>query len=153
MLPKDRTVEAMQVSIAASHDILCSMVPALSILSLTDEIARRFHPRKIVLFGSYAYGEPNEDSDVDIMVVMPHERPSHHQATEIRLAAKPTFPMDLLVRSSAELKHGAAQKDWFIVEILEKGIVLHDRANRAVGAEGRSRLRRRLAVAPLAKTE
>ena len=31
-----------------------------------DQIARQFHPNKIILFGSYAYGKPNEDSDVDI---------------------------------------------------------------------------------------
>ena len=129
------------------------MVSADSILRLVQQIARAFRPRKIILFGSYAYGHPNEDSDVDLLVVMPHTGAAHRKATEIRLAVTEHFPMDLLVRSPAQLRDGLAQRDWFIVEVLEKGIVLHDHADRAVGAKGRSRLRRRLAAPAIAQAE
>ena len=46
------------------------MVTARQIQKLTDEIAEKFSPQKIILFGSYAYGTPTVDSDVDLMVVM-----------------------------------------------------------------------------------
>jgi predicted nucleotidyltransferase len=123
------------------------MVSAESILHVAEHISRLFRPRKILLFGSYACGAPGPDSDVDLMVVMPHRQASHQKATEIRLSLMAQFPMDLLVRSPAELRAGLRQNDWFIVEVLEKGIVLYDGTDRAVGAKGRSRLRRRLAPA------
>jgi predicted nucleotidyltransferase len=120
------------------------MVTARQILNLADEIAKNFSPQKIVLFGSYAYGKPNEDSDVDLMVVMPHRGPGHRTATKIRLATDHPFPLDLLVRTKNELQQRALIEDWFIIEILEKGLTLYDSSNARVGAKGRSRLRERL---------
>ena len=49
------------------------MVDAQRIQQVSDEIARRFRPERIILFGSYAYGTPTEHSDVDLLVVMPSE--------------------------------------------------------------------------------
>ena len=54
-------------------------------------IARQFQPEKIILFGSYAYGEPTSDSDVDLMVVKPFEGRSVHKEIEIRQAIRATF--------------------------------------------------------------
>ncbi|HJS18165.1 MAG TPA: nucleotidyltransferase domain-containing protein [Anaerolineales bacterium] len=48
-----------------------------------DRIARQFHPHKIILFGSYAYGKPTEDSDVDLLVIMPFKGRNPEKATEI----------------------------------------------------------------------
>ena len=62
------------------------------------QIADRFKPDKIILFGSFAYGEPNEDSDVDLLVVMPCPNETS-QAIRIRLALDAPFPMDLIVRT------------------------------------------------------
>jgi predicted nucleotidyltransferase len=55
------------------------------------QVAERFHPEKIILFGSYAYGTPHEDSDVDILVVMP-ARKQIDQAVRIDRAIEPPFP-------------------------------------------------------------
>jgi len=49
------------------------MVSRRAIKKFTDEIARRFKPEKIILFGSYAYGKPTPDSDVDLLVLLPHQ--------------------------------------------------------------------------------
>ena len=49
------------------------MVEMSQIEALSQQIAEQFHPERIILFGSYAYGEPNEDSDVDLLVVMPFD--------------------------------------------------------------------------------
>ena len=61
------------------------MVHRASIQKYADAIAREFRPQKIILFGSHACGWPTEDSDVDLMVVMPKRRRSRRTATEIRV--------------------------------------------------------------------
>jgi predicted nucleotidyltransferase len=48
-----------------------TLVKRVQIRAFSNAIAREFRPRKIVLFGSYAYGKPTEDSDVDVLVIMP----------------------------------------------------------------------------------
>ena len=46
-------------------------IPMRVIRRYARAIADEFQPDKIILFGSYAYGTPNEDSDVDLLVIMP----------------------------------------------------------------------------------
>jgi hypothetical protein len=48
------------------------MISRDKIQMFVDQVVERFQPRKVILFGSYAHGNPTEDSDVDIMLVMPH---------------------------------------------------------------------------------
>lgn len=103
------------------------------------QIAERFKPNKIILFGSFAYGEPTEDSDVDLLVVMPC--PNHvTQAIRIRTALAAPFPMDLIVRSPQRLRQRIKENCWFLREITEQGIVLYDKRNTSMGAKRRSRL-------------
>jgi predicted nucleotidyltransferase len=130
-----------------------SVTQPRAIVALVEDIVRLSDPDKVILFGSHANGTPTEDSDVDLLIVMPHRGAGHRVATRIRLAMDVNFPMDLLVRSPAELRKGVFQHDWFIVEVLEKGIVLHDRTDPSMGAKGRGRLRRRHTPATLAQTQ
>jgi len=73
-------------------------IPMRVIRRYARAIAERFQPDKIILFGSYAYGTPHEDSDVDLVVVMA-ARSQPEQAVTIRMALAAPFPMDLLVRT------------------------------------------------------
>src|ERR1700682_3443333 len=73
-------------------------IPRRLIRRFVREVAERFHPEKIILFGSYAYGQPHADSDVDILVIMP-TRNELDQAVKICLAVDYHFPLDLLVRT------------------------------------------------------
>lgn len=91
-----------------------------------DQIVRQFHPNKIILFGSYAYGKPTEDSDVDMLVIMPFEGKGVRKATEILLATDPRFPIDLLVRTPEQIRTRLKLGDFFIREITEKGKVLYE---------------------------
>jgi predicted nucleotidyltransferase len=75
------------------------MVTRGQIREYATEIAREFRPRRIILFGSYAYGKPTRDSDVDLLVIMPHKGRGVEKAIEIRLKLRAPFPMDLMVRS------------------------------------------------------
>ena len=72
-------------------------IPLRVIRRYAQQIAETFHPEKIILFGSRAYGTPHEDSDVDLFVVMP-ARDELYEAFRIRMAVPAPFPMDLLVR-------------------------------------------------------
>jgi predicted nucleotidyltransferase len=127
------------------------MVDVADILRFVDGVAGRFRPARVVLFGSYAYGTPTADSDVDVLVVMNHRGPAVDKAAEIRREVPRAFPMDLLVRSEAVIRRRIGWNDFFLREITEKGLVLYDAHDRRMGAEGRRRLRRRFAAAAVAQ--
>jgi uncharacterized protein len=110
-------------------------------------IAERFQPDKIILFGSYAYGTPHEDSDVDLLVIMPAWN-EHSQAYKIRLALTAPFPMDLLVRNPKEVKWRLEEGESFLTEITSKGKILYEKDDSGVGAKSRSRSRHRSAKQP-----
>jgi predicted nucleotidyltransferase len=105
-------------------------------------VAERFAPDKIILFGSQAYGTPHEDSDVDILVIMP-ARNEIDQAVRIDLALENDFPLDLIVRTPKNLAWRLAEGDWFLREITSKGKVLYEKPNAGVGPESRGGLARR----------
>src|ERR687884_787905 len=73
-------------------------IPMRVIRRYAREVAERFRPDKIILFGSYAYGTPHADSDVDILVIMPATN-QLDQAVKISLAIDPPFPLDIIVRT------------------------------------------------------
>ncbi len=90
-------------------------------------VGREFRPQRVVLFGSYARGKATEDSDVDILIIMDHDKPRNvDQAIAIRLKADTPFPMDLLVKRPAEVAERLAMNDTFIRSILEEGEVLYE---------------------------
>lgn len=93
------------------------------------KIVDEFNPEKVILFGSYAYGKPTIDSDVDMLVIMESdERPAVRTSRVVgALWGIKTFPMDLLVRTPAEIEHRLAIGDFFVQEIVERGKVLYDR--------------------------
>jgi predicted nucleotidyltransferase len=110
------------------------MVKAKQIQELVERIVRGFHPERVILFGSYAYGKPTADSDVDILVVMPlNGKKPVRQEAEIALAVHGGFPMDLIVQSPERLKQRIEMNDFFLREIAEKGKVLYDSAHERVG--------------------
>jgi uncharacterized protein len=79
------------------------MVDMKEIRDLTSQIAREFSPDRIILFGSYAYGQPGNDSDVDILVVLPFKGKPVRKAIEIRNRINAGVPLDLLVRTPEQL--------------------------------------------------
>ena len=111
------------------------MIDAAQIRQVSDEIARQFQPERIILFGSYAYGTPTEDSDVDFLVVLPFEERTVKKATEIRLAVRAKFPMDLIPITPQRLQHRLDNNDSFLLEIVEKGKVLYETSHAGVDQE------------------
>jgi predicted nucleotidyltransferase len=114
-------------------------VPTRVIRKFARDVAQRFKPDKIVLFGSYGYGTPTENSDVDILVVMPC-RNQHDQSVKIRWEIPAPFALDLLVRTPANLQWRLDEKESFHTEILQRGKVLYEKSESGVGSQSRKRL-------------
>jgi predicted nucleotidyltransferase len=114
-------------------------IPMRVIRRYACAVAKKFSPDRIILFGSFAYGTPHADSDVDLLVVMP-ARNQGSQAYKIRLALPAPFAMDLIVRTPETLVWRLAEGDSFLREIMARGKVLYEKADRRVGAKSRGRL-------------
>lgn len=100
------------------------MVKRSQIRAFSDAIARKFRPRKIVLFGTYAYGKPTEGSDVDLLLIMPRTRHlGERMSVRIRHAIPRDFPLDLLVRTPSDVAKRIRWRDPYICELLERGQV------------------------------
>jgi predicted nucleotidyltransferase len=113
-------------------------VPLSAIRRLARHIAERFQPEKIILFGSYAYGTPHNESDVDLLVIMP-ARNAIDQAVRIDLAFKRPFSLDLHVRTPCQIRQGLKDlddRDWFLYEVMTKGKVLYEAPDGSVGEQG-----------------
>jgi predicted nucleotidyltransferase len=110
-------------------------IPLREIRKFAHDIAERFRPDTIILFGSYAWGTPHDDSDVDLFVVMP-ARNTTDMAVKIHLALMPPFPVDIVVRTPQEMRWRLAERESFLVEILEKGKVLYEKDDSPMGQKG-----------------
>jgi predicted nucleotidyltransferase len=101
-------------------------IPMSAIRRFARRIAERFDPEQIIRFGSFAYGTPHEESDVDLLVVMPCYD-EVNQSIRISLAFAPVFPLDLIVRTPKHWRRRLADGDCFLQEITIKGILLFEK--------------------------
>ena len=111
-------------------------VPRAAIRQYVRQVVEKFHPERVILFGSHAYGKPDADSDVDLLVVMPAAN-QINQAVRIGLSVPAPFPLDLIVRTPENLAYRLKWNDWFLREVVDRGIVLYDAADSGVAAKGR----------------
>lgn len=108
-----------------------SAVADVSLKATLDEMTRRlvaeFGPSQIYLFGSHAWGRPNEDSDVDLMVVVPNsdERPSERGLRALNCLDGVRIAKDVLVYTQAEVDWDSRVYATLVSEILEKGVKLY----------------------------
>jgi HEPN domain-containing protein/predicted nucleotidyltransferase len=114
------------------------MVKRIDIEHLGRAIGDQFHPRRVILFGSYARGAATEDSDVDIFVEMDHAGREVDAAVDIRMKTRPRFPVDILVRSPKKIGERLRMGDTFVKDILDHGATLYEATNWRMGwqAEG-----------------
>jgi predicted nucleotidyltransferase len=106
-----------------------SRIPGEIIQELIRRIAERFQPQKIILFGSYAYGKPRPESDVDLLVVMDTPLRMTQQALEIRQHVNPLFGVDIIVYTPNYLQQRIQYGDSFLKEITERGVVVYESPN------------------------
>jgi len=97
------------------------------IQSFCEAVAKQFRPRKIILFGSHAEGRATADSDVDLLVIQSRTRlKGERMSVRIRQAVPRDFPLDLLVRTPAEVKRRLDWGDHFLREVIDHGKVMYE---------------------------
>ena len=107
-------------------------IPMQAIRAVVQQIAEKFQPERIILFGSYAYGDPRPESDVDLLVIMDTPLRNREQAVQIARAIEYHFGLDLLVRSPQQLAERLALGDFFLQEVIERGQVCYARTDPGV---------------------
>lgn len=112
-----------------AHGYNLTMMPhKAAIRRFVSEVAGKFQPEKVILFGSRATGEGGRNSDVDLLVVMPHRGPAALQAAKIRGAVPAPFALDLIVRSPRKIRERLKLGDSFLHEIFRRGEILYESA-------------------------
>ena len=104
-------------------------IPASVIRALTRRVAEQFKPDRIILFGSYARGNPRPESDVDMLVIMDTPLKEVEQAIQICQRIEYMFGLDLIVYTPKHLEQRVKLGDWFLRDILAEGKVLYEAAH------------------------
>jgi predicted nucleotidyltransferase len=95
---------------------------------MVDQLIAEYSPEKIILFGSYAYGEPDEDSDIDLLIIKRTQERFLDRVDEVRRSVTglhPRIPLEPIVMTPEELEERLRKGDQFIAEIIQRGEVLY----------------------------
>lgn len=109
---------------------------ASGIERVVGQIVAGWRPEKIILFGSHAYGIPDENSDVDLLVIMKTPERLLRVAAEIAAGIDHPFPLDIVVRTPDEVAACVRAGDSFIGTVMARGTVLYEAGNAGLGHEG-----------------
>ncbi len=91
---------------------------------VVERIVAGYDPEEIILFGSFAWGEPEKDSDMDLFIVKDDPRRQRERGIDVRhiLMEMHPYPLvDVLVCTPAERDKRREMGDPFVIKILEKG--------------------------------
>ncbi len=98
------------------------------ILKIAKRIEEQYKPKKIILFGSYAHGEPTQDSDIDLLIIKNTDKRPIDRWVEVKKLLRgvaPGLPISPLVYTEREIDERNAMQDFFIEEIFENGEVIY----------------------------
>lgn len=98
------------------------------IANILGRLIAEYVPQQVILFGSYAYGDPRPDSDIDLLIIKDtSERFIDRWVTVRRILsdAQRSLPLDTLILTPQEVANRLAVGDQFVAEILERGEVLY----------------------------
>ena len=101
-------------------------IPLAAIHSVVDQIVAQHKPQKIILFGSYAYGSPSPESDVDLLVIMETRSSEAEQAAVICRSINYRFGLDLIVCTPDHLNQRIEWGDSFLKEITRRGMIVYE---------------------------
>jgi uncharacterized protein len=110
-------------------------IPQKAIDQVVQQIVEMFKPQKIILFGSYARGNPRPESDVDMLVVMDTNLKDVQQAIQICQQIEYRFGLDLIVHTPKHLAERLKMGDWFLQDVIKEGKVLYEAHNGGEGGE------------------
>jgi predicted nucleotidyltransferase len=106
------------------------MIETDKISEIVNKIARGYNPEKIILFGSYALGNPNEDSDLDLFIIKDTDLPRPQRTMHVRkIIYGSLIPIDLIVYTPKEIDESKGNIYGFVYEVLTTGKTLYERAS------------------------
>lgn len=94
---------------------------------ITKRIVAQYDPEKIILFGSYAWGKPNKDSDFDLFIVKKGKGNFLSEQNKVRRIIDGEIAADILIATPAEVKRKLTFGDFFFKEIIKKGKSVYDK--------------------------
>ncbi len=104
------------------------MIELKKINDIVSRIVLKFNPDKIILFGSYASGTPNNDSDIDLLVIQDTDLPRHKRSFDIqKLLIGSMIPMDILVYTNTEFEKEKNEKSSFLNSAIKTSRILYER--------------------------
>ena len=112
------------------------MATMQQIEEMAQRIGDEFSPHQVILFGSYAHGNPTPDSDVDLLVIASFDGSPVAYSVDIRLKVRPPFPVDLLVRTPEKVRERLEMDDHFMRDIITNGKVLYEANDGRMGKKG-----------------
>ena len=128
MPSKGRFNRKALASIPAVTPIGSAEPVSISLPKAVERIAHKLNPLKIILFGSYAYGTPTPDSDVDLLVVMNWRTKEIDRYLRVSALLSPRpFAVDILVKTPKEIQDYLSKHNYFFEEVVEQGTVLYER--------------------------
>jgi len=106
------------------------MIDSKKIDEVATRIASRFNPYKIILFGSYANGTPNDDSDLDLLIIQDSDLPMQKRGLDIRMSLIGTkIPLDILIYTKLEFEQEKSKNSSFLNSAIKNSKVLYERAD------------------------
>jgi predicted nucleotidyltransferase len=106
------------------------MIDKDKISEIVKKIASGYNPDKIILFGSYASGNPNDDSDLDLFVIKDTDLPRPQRTVQVRkMLYGSMIPIDLIVYTPKEIDESKENRFSFVYEVLNTGKTLYERAS------------------------
>ena len=92
-----------------------------------DQIVKNYKPEKIILFGSFAYGKPKSNSDVDLLVIKKTNKKKVERIKELLMKVESSLPLEPLVYNPAEYRERLDLGDFFFKTIFAKGKILYEK--------------------------
>jgi len=96
------------------------------IRKIVADSAQRINPEKVILFGSYAYGKPDRNSDIDLLFIQNTSLSGISRSIWVSKNIEHTFPIDIIVKTPAEIKKRLDMGDPFYREIIKTGKIMYE---------------------------
>lgn len=96
------------------------------IKKIINQIVEKYQPEKVILYGSFAHGNPHKDSDVDLFIIKKTKKPRTQRHLEVdRMLLDRSLPLDILVYTPREIAKRLLEGDFFIEDIIEHGKTIY----------------------------
>lgn len=106
------------------------MIDSNKISEIALGIATKFNPHKIILFGSYANGTQEEDSDIDLLIIQDTDLPIQQRGYDIRMSLIGSkMPFDILVYTNLEFEQEKDNSSSFLNSAIKNSKLLYERQN------------------------